>query len=237
MNEKILKFDGLYEAEKLTGKSYKKDDDTMMTGFAMTHINNQIKMEMLKNENDSYRGIETESYVGIIENYGFELMLKDRKTNREDYQYVYYHKEHGFLLVFDSFGGELNGGKCFYQYLYKHGDNLHVSSGGPENDKKGLLIFNKNMKVVKDPDFPKNIKYNLYIGDHYCIEALIHNLNKVKNGKIMCKHWYSFNNTVKIYLNDNHEDCIPWHAKDSVASRRMNMLPDWLKDKLCYENS
>jgi hypothetical protein len=37
--QKLLDFDSLNEAEKITGKSYKNDDDTTALGFLM-HIEN-----------------------------------------------------------------------------------------------------------------------------------------------------------------------------------------------------
>jgi len=51
--DKILNFDGLSVAEKITGKSYKEDEKTSMLGFGLSLENNKLKDKMLKSISDS----------------------------------------------------------------------------------------------------------------------------------------------------------------------------------------
>jgi len=61
-----MSFDPLYEAEKLTGKSYKEDKGTESLGFLMALEHNEKKRDMLKAMNDTYMCIPYPKAIDII---------------------------------------------------------------------------------------------------------------------------------------------------------------------------
>ena len=45
----MLRFDGLKEAELITGKSYKEDQETERLGFANVRLNSKLKLKFVPN--------------------------------------------------------------------------------------------------------------------------------------------------------------------------------------------
>jgi len=101
----VLNFDGLHEAEKITGKSYKVDKMTESLGF-MKHVQNgQIKKELLESLGDSTFSNTEENYLKIVQSIGFESELIEPFINGdgiEERLHIMWNKEHSILLVFDT---------------------------------------------------------------------------------------------------------------------------------------
>lgn len=75
MKTSILDFDGLAEAEKITGKSYKTDIYTQSLGMKMMLDNNKKKKDLLESQNDSTFLTTEEDYLRIVESIGFIYLL------------------------------------------------------------------------------------------------------------------------------------------------------------------
>jgi len=134
----LLDYDGLAEAERLTGKHSGQDDGTAWLGMGLMQINNKIKNAKLKEMGDTVFSMSTEDYIAVIEEYGFEKVLEDSElsadTRKGETQFVYFHKKHSLLLEFDTYHGSRNGGEVFYNCLVKHSElgsfYNYTSSGG-----------------------------------------------------------------------------------------------------------
>jgi hypothetical protein len=156
--------DPLWDAEKITGKSYKESKATKALGFLM-HLEKGNKMRELMESTDDTKFSETvEEYIRKITDFGFEQILK------EDFQakgwgddltdnslYIFWHKEYSILLKFDTFNGSgVNGGNFYYNWIPNdRGGNAFTSSGGYETldmkpDFSGELKFEEERPVWGD---------------------------------------------------------------------------------------
>lgn len=114
--DELLNFDSLHEAEKLSGKSYKSDEETTKLGFALHVLNSEEKKKRLKATNDSYYGIKIPEFLEIVKDLGFTLINKLPFTYEEskEHQFWYWHPDHFILLVFNTFYGNLNAANMWY---------------------------------------------------------------------------------------------------------------------------
>jgi hypothetical protein len=68
---KLLEYDSLAEAEKITGKSYKESEGTSFLGLGLMMANNKKKNKILKENKDSTFSNTVEDYINIIQSIGF----------------------------------------------------------------------------------------------------------------------------------------------------------------------
>jgi len=145
----VLNFDGLHEAEKLTGKSYKDDKLTEALGFLHHIENSKRKRELLESLGDSGFSNTEEDYLEIVKSIGFESALIEPFINDdgiEERLHIMWNKEHSILLVFDTHtwgddgswaksGQEVpppnvNGGNFYYHWSPKPNYNGTCTSSG-----------------------------------------------------------------------------------------------------------
>jgi hypothetical protein len=105
----LLNTDPLLEAEKLTGKSYKDDDETMRLGFGLHMINSQMKQDALSKVNDTHWSITWLDFSQILADEGFErvLHIDFQKRNKGDgtwpdvsdeYYEIWFNAKEGLLV-------------------------------------------------------------------------------------------------------------------------------------------
>lgn len=101
---KILKKDGLREAEKITGKSYKEDAVTEFIGISKHLKNVKDRKETLETLGDTTFNSNLEDYLAIVKDIGFKVVHKDSfiKDDCKRHQYIMWH-DSGMLLNFDTF--------------------------------------------------------------------------------------------------------------------------------------
>jgi len=183
---KALRFDGLHEAEKVTGKSYKTDKITEAIGF-MNHINNvQIKQELLESIGDSTFSNTEENYLKIVKSIGFESVLIEPFINKEGIEerfHIMWNREHSILLKFDTFtwGDDgswsegapptnVNGGNFYYNWSQNSDSKLHCTSSGGlvgngDGQKSYSYLFNGDFTPHILPEELRSIEPKL--GDNW----------------------------------------------------------------------
>lgn len=122
--EALLNADGLGEAEKLTGKSYKSDSDTLALGILAVQRNAGAAKKALAELGDTYHSMPFTEGLEIIEDLGFEKILVRAflAYGKTEYQVLYWRKD-GVLLKVDSYGGgekgTVNGLSIYYNIEFK----------------------------------------------------------------------------------------------------------------------
>jgi len=186
--DEYLRFDSLSEAEKLTGKSYKEDENTGFLGMALMIENNKKKNAILDDMGDSKFSNTVDDYLKIATEFGFEIIMNEPFTTQEGINenlYILWHNEFSILLKFDSHtyaddgswakaGKEVpspnvNGGNFYYNIkLSKSARN--VTSNGSFNETDGCYIWS---------------------GHHDCREGLKHHINNLsENGEFLSQWAY-----------------------------------------------
>lgn len=160
--ENELKFDGLSEAEKLTGKSYKEDKLTEGLGF-LNHIQhgNRMRNLMMATDDTLFSETESEYYRKVVE-FGFKTLVKipffSTSSNQEERFYIMFHYDYSILLCWDTFLGNRNGGNFYYNWIPNDTNCKHdlTSSGGFVNHTKEFRTytawFNKDLTPHNLPE-------------------------------------------------------------------------------------
>lgn len=161
-----LDFDGLYEAEKFTGKSYKDDESTSALGFLATIENNKRKEKLLSSLDDTIFNETEEEYLRKVTDFGFETIYKesfmgktyfgDEETIEERF-YIMFHRKYSILLCWDTFRGHRNGGNFYYNWSQKLNDSYrpHHASGhiiGNWSKNPLSIYFNPDLSEHINPD-------------------------------------------------------------------------------------
>lgn len=137
----LQNFDGLAEAEKLTGASYKENDSTAIIGMGLHFAKNKQMKELMELTNDTCFSETEESYLAKVISFGFEVVLKQPFIGRKEIEerfYILWHKKYSILLVFDTYTGSKgskpsrNGGYIYYNWSPNEGigHSSFTSSGG-----------------------------------------------------------------------------------------------------------
>jgi hypothetical protein len=166
---KALKRDGLAEAERMTGCSYKKDEATMAVGLALHCDINESRRSLLSVAGDSYFGITPESFQRVLDRGGFATVLVEPFVGRNDVEEklsVCYNEPDGLLLSWETYNGDcINGGKVYYNWLPNKEINRFqfTSSGSLEGD--------------------------VWVGDHDVREGLLHNMDAMRRHGTFVAPW------------------------------------------------
>lgn len=175
----ILKTDPLYEAEKVTGKSYKESEQTTLLGMLIAMDHGERKKEMLQSRGDSYMSMTVEYYENLLEENGFKEAHCHSFTcphyGTEQYFKVFYHPIHFCLLTFETFGKtSVNSTKMYSQ----------VKTDNYSDDEEIIYGLMCSRSTEKDPDDPEK---NIHILSHDCREGMLNYFNKIKNKMINWK--------------------------------------------------
>lgn len=215
--EKILKYDAIDEAEKMFGTNTKEAEAFGLGSFL---LNNELKKEALIKNNDTPFSCSLERYVEIIEDNGFELALKD------DDVYVYWQNDIGVLLVFDTYSDRINGGNMYYNWLVdKNSDIKHKCTHSGQyqfGDDRQLKLYDIEGK-----------KHILHIGSCDCREALIHNINKLRDNGTLLSNWIEPDFCFGLAVGKDYRREDSSHKE--ISLKRLEMLPDHIKSKIQYE--
>lgn len=199
---KALNYDGLAEAERITGKSYKEDYITKFTGFDLHVRNVEAKRRMLESRKDSHYGTTLEEYTHIIQDLGFVLALVvpfQKEEKKETYQ-IWWQVE-GILLSFDTFcGDKVNGGNYYYNWQPNIKEYTDILSSGSWNN-------------------------GIWIGSHDCREAIRFNIERLQqNGKFICP-WIEHPFLWLCHYMDNRTQ----ENYKKINAVRIALLPEYIK--------
>jgi len=222
-----LNFDSLHEAEKISGKSYKDDEDTSFLGLALSFANSREKNAMLDSLGDSKLSNKVENYLGIVKSIGFEEVLVEPFTTEEGIDeklYILWNNDLGILLKFDS-------------YSYKD-DGSWAKSGKevPEPSVNGGNIY-YNVKLKPRKEVESNCtssggyRDGVWVGNHDCREAIKHKIDKLKrNGEFLPK-WVE---RPFLWLL-HHGDTQGEYDYDEINEERISKLPKHVIDAITPE--
>jgi len=115
--KELLAFDGLAEAEKITGKDSANDDATVMLGMLSTMDNQERKQKALRATSDTRYDIKIEELFDILEVEGFEKIFQREFTRPDIYRadnetydyidssnlYAFWHPTEFILVEFESY--------------------------------------------------------------------------------------------------------------------------------------
>lgn len=213
--DKLLKFDALSEAERLTGVSYKDkdagdgfDNPATALGLLLLQSNGRAKEAALLEVGDTLLHNELPRYRSIVEGYGFEQVLADqwKSTWGDDETYFIFAHRKGLLLSFDTFNGKsVNGGKVYYNWRPASLDLINgCMSSGSFDSASGV-----------------------WCGDHYCREGLIHNLSKMDNRGEFVTPWTK---RPFLWLLHFDEAKVPGYDYKAIVEARIKRLPQWVQD-------
>lgn len=170
--EKLLKYDGLAEAEKDTGSSYKESPFTREMGL-QNHLEHVVKKEeALLAADDTILNNDLGRYLEIAEDIGFRPVLEvpfvghpvgSEKTYKERLFVLW---RDGILLVFDTYLEErVNGGNFYYNWA-------------PKDIKEAFHYTSTGGYDQRDPW--------IWSGHHDCREALRFHIRRLEeNGQIL----------------------------------------------------
>lgn len=214
----LSQIDPLSRAEELSGKSYKEDDSTMFHGMQMQFRLSQAKTEILKELGDTTFRTETNRYIEIIENFGFELGLQEGfySTSSEENEnfYIYFHPLYSIVLRFDTYRGSINSSTYYFNYAFK--DKVSFGwSGHYYSPYWNLKTNSENPNPIPEPRWDcknnqswedyrdivdiwgeenkkykeENNLYYLFVGNMDGREGLISNLTRMIENGIFLTDW------------------------------------------------
>src|SRR5574337_60376 len=118
--EELLRLDPLAAAEKVSGASYKEDESTVALGFFLMQGNRIANEKALTEHDDTTFVTSVDRYIRIAEDEGFKKILDEPipaevAAHAGDRHLVFWHPD-GLLLHFDTYGGDVNGGKFYFNW-------------------------------------------------------------------------------------------------------------------------
>lgn len=112
--EQMLSFDPLAEAENITGKSYKEDEETKLLGLALHLRHAQLKKTELSLRDDTYYGMTMEDYLRVLGDLGFEKVHEAPSERDGDIDYLFWHSTDHLLLTTDTYGKTVNAATVYF---------------------------------------------------------------------------------------------------------------------------
>lgn len=141
----MLDFDGLAQAEQITGQSYKDDKETEGLGMLLHIMGSQVKANHLQSIGDSYFNMPWDESKALFESAGFEIIL---------------------LEEFE--GTDRGSGSPREEFLIaqRGGAILVAESFSTTRRNKASIYFNAKLKDPKDEYyFPRCSGTSVYIGE------------------------------------------------------------------------
>lgn len=140
--EAALNFDPLSEAERITGTSYKDDDDTTLLGMALMWSQREKKNRLLAEARDTNSWNQTlAEWTAVIEDMGFRLLCCEPIPGTGDKHRIWWHDD-GILLHADSYGDDavVNGATALFNYCGPR-SAMHSCSSGFAGELDGQDVW------------------------------------------------------------------------------------------------
>lgn len=228
MIERMMKFDPLAAAEKITGIEYKDtsngegfDNPSVALGLVLMQEHSKAKRQMLTERGDTTLTNTLERYLQIIGSIGFEEIFQIDFTNRwESLEHFFiYARRDGLLLKFDTFNSkDVNSGSLYYNWRphnFEESWGKHTSSG--------------------------SYRDGIWVGDHDAREALCYNIDTLAKHGVFVAPWEKCAFPWLLHYGD-HERPKDEPFKDfqdraaRLTLERMNKFPVWAQEMIgAYE--
>lgn len=260
MIKQIQKMDPLDIAESITGHSYKEDHQTALLGLSLQMQKSALMDELMNNIDDTKFSETTEEYLRKVTDFGFEIVLVEEFDSKgwdeeliKERLYILWHKEYSILLVFDTFIGNRNGGKFYYNWSPNDVYNRHnfTSSGrfegfywksdfseqliNPEESPKWEYktqsweehnVLNKEWSLRNKIYIKQNDLRAIWVGDHDCRESLKNNISSMAENGIFLKKWKK---QPFLWLLHHGDTEVQGYDYQKINEERLNRLPDYVK--------
>jgi hypothetical protein len=210
--KKLLNYDALDNAERITGKSYKEDPLTETIGF-IDHVRSCAeKRETLELLDDTTFSNTLERYTRILREEGFEQVLclpfTGRDEKPETFQ-VWFHPD-GLLLKFDTYGsGSINGGNFYFQ--------IRLNS----NSARIGMRCSSQMSRVDE---------SAMIGDFDCREALRFHIRQLRSAGTLLAQWVEKPWLWLLHYMDTED---PNYNHKAITAERVALLPEHVRKAIC----
>lgn len=170
---------------------------------------NAEKEAALKVRDDTCFSNSLADYQRIISDIGFRKVLTvlfDSTSGRQEQYFIYFRDNGGILLSFDTFGGNVNGGKFYYNWRTKSGEPCWpigiLSSGSRRGDA--------------------------WAGDHDCREAVRHHIGCLEESGSFVTPWKHRPFLWLLHHMDTKERDLKEIKYDykAITEERIALLPD-----------
>lgn len=202
--DRLLRTDPLSDAEKLTGQSYKDDEQTMVLGFGLAMLHNQVKEAALRSASDSYFNMTFAEQMDLFLDMGFEEVYRETFAGRygEDTYVILWHAD-GILATCESHDGtHRNDAKVYYNFREADGHypGYSLTSGGHMNG-------------------------DVWVGDHNAREGIRHNLNALREAGEFLPQWIE--RPLLWLLNYTESD--GEYDYDAINARKIAQFPEHVR--------
>ena len=224
--KKLLNTDPIAQFEKRTGKHYSENDeldDLEMMRDVFAHNSN--KAAMLEASGDTTFSMSAMKYEECIREFGFQEIYSEsfEVEGKPDELKVFWMKRWGLLLHYDTFMGQRNGGKVWYNWIPNQNASRAVTSSG-------------GLKVDGD--------VTIWVGNHDCREALRHNMVRLNaEGEFLpvwkfqpsCMWITHHGEKDELYGRHTWNDNTP-HLADIRTQERVEKFPSEVQDAIRGES-
>lgn len=168
--QRLLDTDPLAEAEKITGKSYKEDDETMRLGFGMHALNAAAKERALRAADDTPFTDSWFNTMRVFSELGFSIVHQHKfDGNHPGETFVVLWRPDGVLAKAESYGLNRNTADIFYNWR-------------PAEDIEPWGIASSGSFHRESYDLGDKV----WVGQHDVREGLRHKLARLEeNGKFL----------------------------------------------------
>jgi hypothetical protein len=224
--DEALNFDALATAEKVTGKSYKDDQNTADVGMGLFMAHNKAKEDLLIANDDTHFNIAYSEAERIIVSLGFRDALvvpfKDAEGRDEALRIMY---RRGVLLILESYRDHANSIKIHFN-LKPHNQNDHFPdrmSGGCVGVKDGKAIESFGDKEWANRD------YKIYYGNVDARSGLRHIMQKLEQQGEFVTPWVKIPHLWMVTYAEAHHKSEDWQEAsknyDQINKERLLQLP------------
>ena len=218
--KRLLETDALAEAERMTGKSYKEDSESMGLGMSLQMSLSAAKRAALKDAGDTYMTMPLDDALHLFYLMGFDEVLQDNFTafDRHDQVETYrvLWRNDGILATVESYrGDQLNMSKIYYNVEFPPGTTRigSVTSSG---------------KLWSD-DWNSPEGRRVWVGDHDAREGVRYSMRRLDEAGTFLPVWVE---RPFLWLVNFAESKVPGYNHSDITEERVARLPEHVRDAI-----
>lgn len=221
--DNMLNLDPLLEAEKITGQSYKDDEETLSLGMLLHMAKSKQVREELSLRNDTHFRVSWDEALAIYEDLGFVEVFseefvdkgfyKDEPDKTEVFKVFW---RNGFLLTAESYSKQttLNSSKIYYNWIPNDEKKAHhyTSSGSYSKNSEDVLVW---------------------AGDHDAREGLRNIISNLESNGEILDQWQFVPFLWLLNFSVPGQDGYIFHEENQ---RVISHFPQAIQEKVLFEN-